>query len=150
MPLKLKASIGRKRIPKNLDPAEAGYQRQINRQMKEIIDNYKEVITAVRDQTGKAMLKALGPIFQESQVLVPVDKGPLKASGYLELRELSSGPVVEIGYAKAGKPEYAVFVHEMVQLNHESPTQAKFLQVPIERHLDKILDDISGELKYVG
>ncbi len=150
MPLKLRASIGRKRIPKNLDPVKAGYQMQINRQMKEIIDSYKAVIEAVKDQTGEAMLTALQPIFEESQELVPVDKGPLKASGYLELRELSSGPVVEIGYAKAGKPEYAVFVHEMVQLNHKSPTQAKFLQVPIERHLDKILADIAGELEIRG
>ena len=150
MPLKLKASIGRKRIPRNLDPIKADYQRQINRQMKEIIDNYKAVVAAVKDQTGEAMLTDLQPIFEESQELVPVKTGELKESGYLELRELSSGPVVEIGYAEGGKPEYAVFVHEMVQLNHKSPTQAKFLQVPIERRLDQILESIAGELEIRG
>ncbi len=150
MPLKVKASIGRKRIPANLDPVKAGYQRAINTQMKEIMNNFELVIQAINDQTGDAMIAALEPMFERSQELVPVDRGPLKASGYLVKEERSTGPVVEIGYAKGGKPEYAVFVHEMVNLNHEAPTQAKFLQQAMEEQLSEILPRVAKELQIRG
>ena len=150
MALKVKASVGRKRIPKNLDPAKAGYQRAINKQFKEIMDDLNSVIEAVGEQHGEAMVVAMTPIFDRSQELVPIDEGPLKASGYLELSDQVKGSIVEIGYAKAGKPEYAVFVHEMVMLNHKAPTQAKFLQQAIEEQFFQILPRLAKELQIRG
>jgi hypothetical protein len=61
-------------------------------------------------------------IYQVSQVLVPVDTGALKKSG--RIRQNSDG-TYRVEYV--GMP-YAVFVHEIMGLRHEMPTQSKFLE----------------------
>ena len=68
-------------------------------------------------------------VFAASQKEVPVDKGPLKASGFWKVEGQGFGAVATIGYTEY----YAVFVHEDLSKYHAPPTKAKFLTDPIRR-----------------
>ena len=90
--------------------------------------------------------------FEKSQDLVPVDTGVLRASGVLETAAIQGDKiVVEMGYGGAAK-EYALIVHERLDVNHASPTQAKYLEQPAleaqatlgPRILQRLEDKIAG------
>lgn len=130
--------VGRQRLHHNVRPSQAGYTRAIRAQMKQIVDNMQKVIKAIHATSKPALQYALQPIYDDSQVLVPVDKGPLKASGFIEVRDTARGVTGVVGYAKGGNPHYAVYVHERMDLQHSAPTQAKFLEEPVMRHLRNI------------
>ncbi len=129
--------VGRQRVTVAASPSEAGYIRIIRAQMDNIKDNLLKVIEGIEGATPEAIRFGLQPIFDESQGLVPVDTGDLKASGYVEVRtEGRSGRVrAEIGYGLHGKPHYAGFVHEMVHIMHAPPTQAKYLETAVNNHI---------------
>lgn len=131
-----KLSIGRVRVTSATLPSEAGYVRSIRTQMKAIEENLEKVVKHVNDVTPEAIVFGLEPIFQESQRLVPVDKGILKRSGFIETRKTSSGAVAAMGYGRYGRPFYAGFVHERMDVRHAGVTQAKFLEQPIMQGID--------------
>lgn len=131
MPVNIKINIGLRRISKATDPSFAGYARQIREQTKAIADDLKIFVKGLENATAEVLEDALKPVFVESQKLVPVDKGKLKRSGFLESRDEPNGGSVEIGYAKGGNPPYAALVHERMDLFHDPPTQAKFLERPL-------------------
>jgi hypothetical protein len=54
---------------------------------------------------------------------------------------------VEIGYAKGGDPSYAIPVHEDVEVAHEPPTSAKFLEGPINEDWGNITLRIAQGMK---
>ena len=125
--------VGRQRVTVAASPSEAGYIRIIRGQMNTIMKNMLKLIEGIEGVTPAAIKFGMEPIFEESQRLVPVDTGKLKLSGYLEVRtESRSGRVrAEIGYGLHGRPHYAGFVHEMVNISHAPPTQAKYLEAAI-------------------
>jgi len=104
--------------------------------MTVIRQNLLKVVNHIDNITPEAIRFALKPIFDESQRLVPVDKGTLKASGFVEVRKTATGASAAIGYARHGKPNYAGFVHERLDLRHAAPTQAKFLETAVNTHID--------------
>ncbi len=81
-------------------------------------------------------------VFTESQVLVPVDTSLLKQSGRPEpITRDSNGIEALITY----NTHYAVWVHERMELRHNAPTQAKFLEKPMREqasHFTKALREI--------
>ena len=129
--------VGRQRVTVAASPSEAGYIRSIRKQMDAIRKNMQKLIVGIENATPHAIKFGLEPIFEESQRLVPVDTGDLKASGYVEVRtEGRSGRVrAEIGYGLHGKPHYAGFVHEMIHIPHAGATQAKYLEAAINKHI---------------
>lgn len=67
-------------------------------------------------------------VYELSQELVPVDKGPLKASGRIELSRDENGLMVaKVVYGGETAP-YALWVHENLEAYHAPPTQAKYLE----------------------
>lgn len=108
--------------------------------MQDVLHDVKDILEQINNATPDALEDALRPVFAESQRLVPVDTGALKESGFLG--KASDGSVM-IGYGIGGDPFYAPYVHEQVQNYHKPPTQAKFLQQPLEESLDGLPGMIS-------
>ncbi len=132
--------VGRQRLNSGVTSSDAGYTRDIRRQMKGIEGSYTRFLKTVDAATEAAVRAALQPVFDASQDLVPVDTGKLKASGYLVTR-MSRGRIVgEVGYGKGGNPHWAPRVHEDLDVFHEPPTQAKFLEQPANEHAAGMLD----------
>ena len=68
----------------------------------------------------------------KSAYLVPVDKGRLRGSRYVEEPEIAPGKiVVRMGYAT----DYAAAVHENIMAEHKPPTMAKYLEAPLLQDL---------------
>lgn len=132
----LQLNVGRQRITSVVSPAEAGYVRAIRTQMANIMANMQKIVDHVENVSAEALVYGLKPIFDESQRIVPVDTGRLKRSGFVETRRTARGTAAAIGYGRYGRPTYAAFVHERLDLRHASPTSAKFLELAVARKLD--------------
>ena len=79
---------------------------------------------------GRALFQEGEQIMAASKRIVPVDKGPLRASGHVQLPVIRGKRVtVTLGYGGAAAP-YAVFVHEK-PARHTPPTQWKYLEQPL-------------------
>lgn len=131
-------TVGRQRLGRMISPIEASYTRSIRAQMLQLEKNLTKIIEQIREATPEALEYAVQPIFDESQNLVPVKTGDLKASGFVESKRSGRRIRVNIGYGKAGKPSYGVYVHEMIDVHHEPPTQAKFLEEAVNRHFSSV------------
>jgi hypothetical protein len=103
--------------------------------MKVITDNLLKTVQHIEGVTPEAIRYGLQPIYDESQRLVPVDTGRLKRSGFVETRKTASGTQAGIGYGRYGRPAYAGFVHERVDIPHAGDTQAKFLEQAVKTKL---------------
>lgn len=136
--------VGSQRITKGMPPWQSGYGRAIRSQMEQVERNYTRLIETLQADTEVAVRRMLQPVFDRSQELVPVDKGPLKASGYLETQVRRGKVVGEVGYGKGGVPPYAVIVHEDLDKQHDSPTQAKFLEQAANEEANGMLDQAAG------
>ncbi|KKN66742.1 hypothetical protein LCGC14_0468530 [marine sediment metagenome] len=132
----LQLNIGRVRRTVAASPSEKAYIKSIRDQASVIKQNLLKVINYIDNITPEAIRFGLKPIFDESQRLVPVDEGTLKASGFVEVRKTATGASAVIGYARHGRPHYAGFVHERLDIHHAPPTQAKFLETAINTHID--------------
>ena len=95
-----------------------------------------QIESIFRKATAEAQNKVMEKVFEESQLLVPVDTGVLKASGVLtKATENSLEAYIDYGSEEIN---YAVKVHEDLTMQHDPPTQAKFLEVPLTRHQAEI------------
>ena len=83
---------------------------------------------------GGRMLQA------DSMRLVPVDTGTLKRSADTLRSQTSTEPAVDVVYST----DYAIYVHERLDVQHLTPTnaQAKFLEQPARDHRDEYVDAI--------
>lgn len=133
-------------------PSEPGFVRQVNQGMKAIQKDLDYIFAQFEGVTPEILMEALQPTFLKTQERVPQQTGKLKRSGYLEIVTRSSGKVeVELGYAKGGNPDYAVYVHEMQGIPHAPPTSAKFVEQPINEDLGDIIDRIDrGYRQFMG
>tara|TARA_Y100000310_G_scaffold335584_1_gene417959 strand:- start:1358 stop:1840 length:483 start_codon:yes stop_codon:yes gene_type:complete len=137
----IKVSVGRQRIHSGIAekrPSEAGYAANIGMQMRAIRDRLKGVVAGIENATPDALVFALQPIFDKSQVYVPVETMRLKNSGFLETVKTMQGASAAIGYAKGGNPFYAAFVHERIWVQHKTPTRAKFLEAAVNEHISEV------------
>jgi hypothetical protein len=85
---------------------------------------------------GRALTEEAQMIFDESQRLVPVQYGALRSTGTIDGPKVTgNGVEVEIGYggpASGGEDVgYALYVHERLDVTHDTPTQAKYLEGPV-------------------
>lgn len=131
----LQLNVGRQRITRVLSPAEGNYVEAIKEQVNVVKENLRKVIAHIENVTPEAIRYGLQPIFDKSQEYVPVDKGPLKRSGFIETRKTASGTAAAIGYGRYGRPTYAGIVHERMDFRHAPPTRAKFLEAAVNEHI---------------
>lgn len=142
MATRLKLKMGLERTTKPQYASQANYVALVNAQMKAVQDDLEYIMEQFEDVTPEITLEALRPTFAKSQVYVPKDSMELHDSGYLEVVTFRGSPKVEMGYAKGGKPSYAMFVHEITSYAHKSPTQSKFLQRAVDEDIGQIIDRV--------
>lgn len=140
-------SIGRVRVTKAASPSEAYYIQSIRQQMSAISTRLHRVVQHIDKVTPEATKFGLQAIYDESQKLVPVDTGRLKASAFIETRKTARGAEAFLGYGKAGDPPYAGIVHERMDFYHQPPTQAKFLEEAVFRRIQDFRRRVEGYMK---
>ena len=147
---RFRASAGRLRVGKSVAPSTASYTRSMRASMDAIIKEYARFAEHMSDETINVLEEAMKPTFQLSQKYTPRDTGKLVKSGYLQTTEFRKTKIVEIGYGKGGEPDYAAAVHENLEWQHESPTQAKFLERALQEDKGNIQARIVQGLRYAG
>ena len=110
-----------------------------------------DFVKALQDYGGQTLttLEAAvdefcGHVLTESNILCPIEWGDLRASGNSGTPQTQNGVVSQtISYGA----DYAIFVHERLDLRHAPPTQAKFLETSVranERKLEPFLVERLG------
>lgn len=97
------------------------------------------------DASEDIMIAALEPTFTKAKVYVPKDTLALLESAYLVKNGSPRKPRVEMGFARGGKPYYAMYVHEILTYKHAAPTRAKFLESAVKEDLSAIYKRLGGE-----
>ncbi len=120
-------------------PATIGATQDLRKQFALVERRLASVINTIEEATHEALDFALDPIFLQAHEWVPVDKGPLSESLYLETAQTAAGAFAEIGFGTGESASYAVIVHENLEVRHESPTRAKFLEAAINKHEKDVL-----------
>jgi hypothetical protein len=131
-------AVGLRRISAGTYSAQAASTRAARQNLKSAIAAVQRVLEKVENATPEGLRYAVQPIFDRSQELVPVDTGKLRDSGYIEVTSTARGSRVVVGYAKAGDPHYAVYVHENLYAKHLPPTGARFLYGAFEELGDQV------------
>lgn len=109
-----------------------------------------DALAAMPDNLSKAVKRAVYEaamlVFDDSQALVPVRYGALRASGQM-IPPQSSGDAtwVDIVYGGAAA-SYAVYVHENLTAHHAAPTQAKYLEQPLLNNESDMADRLESAL----
>jgi len=83
-------------------------------------------------------------LLRESQILVPIDTGALRASGQERAEGSGFDTVVTVSYGT----KYAVYVHEDLGAQHAPGKEAKFLQKPLiekEKQMQRVVRDAVKE-----
>lgn len=148
-PIKLRASVGRQNVTSSTPYNQIDHIGNIRKQLQAITKNYENFLEELGAQSADVLYDALKPTFDLSQKYVPVDTQVLKESGFLEIDKTSKSPRVVIGYGRGGKPHYTVFVHEMVNMQHDAPTRSKFLLAALEEDENAIQQRIVNGYKRV-
>lgn len=88
-------------------------------------------------------------IFRESQRLVPVKTGVLRASGQIvPPRKKGSNWEVVIGYGGAAS-SYALEQHENLRYRHKEGKSAKYLEIPAQQRSAQMADAIKNRLRRI-
>lgn len=93
----------------------------------------------------RALIAEGEQIMEAADELVPKDTGYLRSTAFTQLDRTRAGVTLELGY----NAEYAIYVHERLDLFHEPPTQAKFLEVPVEDAKEHMADRIAEKIARV-
>lgn len=112
--------------------------------MRDLQEFTKSLPRAMNAAIQLAFNEVMAEVFADSQVLVPVKTGALKASGKLNIKHnllFIREPEASITYGGPGV-DYAVYVHEILTDQHAAPTQAKYLEVPMVNHIDTFVKQV--------
>ena len=113
---------------------------------QKVMRNWNALLRDIAAANEPALKDVAQRAFNRSQELVPVQTGKLKQSGFVSSERSATGAKVAIGYAKDGDPDYAINVHEDLEVSH--PTgQSKYLQTAVNETLHNVLDDYAKSVK---
>lgn len=144
--VKAAAFVGARYTRKSTAPAKASLQRDLKAGLGEIVGALQEFIDHVNNLTPGVLLDALEETFGKAIEYCPELTGELRDSAYLEEETKGKHHVAAIGFGKHGKPDYAVFVHEM-PYRHEAPTRSKFLEAALDEDYFKIITSVPRLIK---
>lgn len=147
MSVGIKLKVGKVNVRTTGYPSEAAFVKQVNTGLRQLEKSLLDILDQFTNVTPEIMLDAMRPMYDLSQEYVPVRGGDLKDSGYLEIVQRGNKPVVEFGYAKGGRPDYAVYVHEMVEIPHKAPTRAKFAEQAVNEAVGTTIDRLVANYK---
>lgn len=109
---------------------------------KAIIHNMAAAGDRWKQALAAGLYLAANNVMGKSKRLVPVDLGPLRASGYVTLpQELPGRTLVEIGYGGPAK-DYAIPQHERTDYRHPDGGQAKYLSAAVDAATPNLASDI--------
>jgi len=96
----------------------------------------------------KAIYEEANVIFKESQLIVPVDTGALRASGFVHppMKE-NNRTFVRVTYGGPAA-HYALYVHENLYARHAAPTQAKYLETPLYRRIPVLIRNLATRINH--
>ena len=96
----------------------------------------KEKSREINAMLTRTVHDVIEKVFAESQVLVPVNTGALKASGEVVHETASMDGSFVGSYVTYGNDavDYAVKVHEDLEMRHTDPTRAKYLEIPLNQN----------------
>lgn len=134
----LRLSVGKKAYSRSQETSQSALGRAMQGDFRAIEQNFRKFADHMERVSPDILKEALEPTFEKAKNYTPKDTGDLVESAYLETRNFRGRAQVEMGFAKGGTPDYAIFVHEMLDYAHKAPTQAKFL----ERAIDEDANDI--------
>ena len=100
---------------------------------RELIAAFRAASIYAPSLAGKALYEEAGEAFSLSQEVVPVQYGPLKASGRVSKpKVVGTVASCEITYGDSSAP-YAAYVHEIPpsRARHDPPTRWKYLENPV-------------------
>jgi hypothetical protein len=102
--------------------------------------------TDVRNSFALALAEEASVVFARSQMLVPVDTGVLRSSGYVSpVQADGKTSYVEISYGGPASA-YAMIVHEGFA-RHAEPTQRKYLEQPLYERAPTFSRNIGVRMK---
>jgi len=102
--------------------------------------------TDVRNSFSMALAEEASVVFARSQMLVPVDTGVLRSSGYVSpVQADGKTSYVEISYGGPASA-YAMIVHEGFA-RHAEPTQRKYLEQPLYERAPTFSRNIGTRMK---
>jgi hypothetical protein len=97
----------------------------------------------------KAIYEEANVIFNESQKLVPVDTGALRASGFVHApKNENNRTFVRVTYGGPAA-HYALYVHENLYSTHTAPTQAKYLETPLYRQVPVLIKNLATRITHM-
>ena len=113
---------------------------------KEASANIRALSPAARRAMLKALTKEAWRIIKTAQSgYVPVLSGDLVFSGHV-IPHQGAFPTVEFGFGGKAR-RYAVIQHENEDFQHPSGGQAKYLSVPVERAMQRVVDSTGQEIR---
>lgn len=77
---------------------------------------------------------------RESQKIVPVDTGALRASAVTRAEGSGDTPSVVVSYSA----DYAVYVHENLETRHKPGKTAKYLETPLREKRARLVQIVEG------
>jgi hypothetical protein len=116
-------------------------QKSFQAGMADILGNLGDFIADVKDFVPEVGIEALEETLGKAIEYTPVKDGTLRDSAYLEAETHRGGVVIAIGFGRGGRPDYAVYVHEL-PYQHEAPTRSKFLEAALDEDYYQILNKI--------
>ena len=114
---------------------------------RELLRFFKESPEESARMFSAAMYEEATEAFGQSQELVPVRYGILRASGFVSAPKMvGSRSETTISYGGAAAP-YAAHVHEITKYRHDAPTRSKFLSHPLERRFPVLGERLKQRLQ---
>ena len=108
-----------------------------------------EIPSNMPELLDKALYEEANVIFNESQKIVPVDTGALRASGMVHApKKEHNRTSVRVTYGGPAA-SYALYVHENLYARHASPTQAKYLETPLYRQVPVIIKNLAIRITHM-
>ncbi len=159
----IKGPVGRPR--KGVSVSRAG----ANKSLRDASANLDAFAKHLTDQSAPILFQGLIDTFRKARdIYCPTSAGKiayagserrgrkggdLRRSGYLEKVTSGKRTTIQIGFGKTFKGilvDYAGFVHERLDLHHDSPTRAKFLQSAMDEDLPEIRAKVAQALAFAG
>lgn len=115
---------------------------------------FDEAIALIEGTGRKGFLAFVGAgyrlmedIIGDAKEIVPVDRGPLRASGHVEQPKIDGDQFqIDAGFGGASAP-YALIQHEDLTLRHKEGQQAKYLEVGARRRFATADERIAREIR---
>lgn len=138
----MQIGIGQRQFRTSDVSSAAQLGRALKGPLQEIARDFRDYVNKLKGFLPEDLAQALEPTLELAKKYCPKDTGALVASAYLELGTFRGLVMVEIGFAKGGDPDYAIYVHE-IPYQHAAPTSDKFLQRAIDEDYFNIVQRVT-------